>query len=303
MMLDHPVVRYLLLPSSVGIIVWLVQRHFAHHSHVKATLTYSDLCLPDAIHEQLSKLRDEIDALHKHQFDGLDAAVEKLLNSADTSNAPDRSQPHRAPPAPELLALRQGLYSLRQDLRVETYERATRHVLPEKYPWLESFFTGGRASWPRVTWAGEVANAGQKTAAGVRLEIPGAQWSLVTRPGAAPEFTGIRGVITIGEIQPKETISVVAWCGEWASLWHAKQIVVRHDDGIGKRVLRVPARKSVADAAWFFWESRWFLLGSVVLALIILAVRLTASTTVTQSLTPAVTTSQSAPATAPVSSP
>lgn len=82
-------------------------------------------------------------------------------------------------------------------------------------------------------WTAIVANNSADSCEDVRLKIPGCRSAYITKDGASIPVDKPSEVLALGDIRPKESVSVVAWVSTGVSEWQVASIGLNHKKGAG----------------------------------------------------------------------
>ena len=105
-------------------------------------------------------------------------------------------------------------------------------------------------------WFIRLRNSGSLTTAKVTLTLPSdVVFARVTKPGAKSENLVRQELVAIGDLQPQQGASVVAWTYSRPSSFSIDSIRLSHVSGIGDVVIRAPA-----GPFWLWMEGNWWLL-------------------------------------------
>jgi hypothetical protein len=101
-------------------------------------------------------------------------------------------------------------------------------------------------------WSARLANNGSTTLTGVVVNLPGTTYASIRREGVEPVFGDSSDVITVGSMRPGEVVGVQAWSRYGTSVYHARDVRVTHERGIGDTVIYAPVGwiGQIADRYW-----------------------------------------------------
>lgn len=104
---------------------------------------------------------------------------------------------------------------------------------PAKLPWVSDAFVSD-APWLSGYWQIIVANDGEVIARSVSIDVPHARYVLIASTGNSQTHLVVRERIELGDILPKQKLTVTAWTFSEPSEFQLSQLVLRHEEGIGE---------------------------------------------------------------------
>lgn len=96
-------------------------------------------------------------------------------------------------------------------------------------------------------WFATIENQGHRKATATRLKIPYVTLASIQKEGVSPEVHEVDEVIEVGDIAPRENVSVTAWSRTTPTRFSAGHLRLTHNEGIGSIILKVPARAFWSD--------------------------------------------------------
>lgn len=121
-----------------------------------------------------------------------------------------------------------------------------RRRIPPNLPTPYSYFNG--------CWVAMVRNDGSSTLSAVTIFLPNTCFTSITNEGAEPIENPSNEIINLGELRPKETVSVLAWTKHLTSTYEASTIRLTHSNGIGDVTFYAPTGRlgQLIDRHWTF---------------------------------------------------
>ena len=85
----------------------------------------------------------------------------------------------------------------------------------------------------RGMWSVLVSNNSVDSCEDVRLKIPSCQSAYISKDGSTQSIDKPTEVLSLGDIRPKESVSVVAWVDTGVAEWQVNTITLNHKTGAG----------------------------------------------------------------------
>jgi len=116
-------------------------------------------------------------------------------------------------------------------------------------------------------WPASVRNTGERTARSVSVKIPNTLYACQQREGEEPKCDRASDVIKVGDLQPEESVAILAWTRDEPSRLGEEDVRVTFSEGVGSVSILAPVGP--------FWQwmdrySRAFLLSLVPLGIFLL---------------------------------
>ena len=115
-------------------------------------------------------------------------------------------------------------------------------------PWLRR----GPISWPSWYWSAQVKNDGNQAAREVSIDLPSAVYATVKKSNQSATSADVSGRVQIGDLLPKDQVTVTAWADSAPNEYEAERIVLRCDGGAGSVSVRL-----LSSSVWHSVESIW----------------------------------------------
>ena len=267
-MLTHPLMLSLVYPILAGVILWILRPYIFRSNNVIANLNYSDTPVPPLLSKELDEYRksndQQIGDMYQKYIDlsnrlGQISITEIKKTSEVKDVEGNRAGGDTKAGVARIDTIRQKLDEMASEIQDcgERFHAQRRSLLMKRYELIKPHdFVGLHQELPQAAWSGSVENRRGSVAKRVRLEIPDGAIAVISRPGQQQECVRINKVVEVGDVQAREVVKVTVWLSWIGSAHDAKRIVVRHDDGTGRVITRLPANLrwiEVGEFLAFVW--------------------------------------------------
>lgn len=116
----------------------------------------------------------------------------------------------------------------------------------------------------RAYWHTVITNTGEIEADSIRLTLPMTEFIRIVRENGDTTFRASGDQISLGNLQPKESIVVQAWCDNTiVGLLHADKVRLTHSTGVGEVAVMQPV-----GPFWAWASFQWRILKDILFFLI-----------------------------------
>lgn len=102
-------------------------------------------------------------------------------------------------------------------------------------------------------WLARIVSESPRSLSEVTVTLPDTRYVLIRREGGEASHLESGEVIELGNLRPRESLSIVAWSAYETSARRAEEIKLTHSEGVGSVIVRAPVGRlgQWMDKYWF----------------------------------------------------